>query len=164
MPFPSGYICPISLLNNLWRNGTSTLSFINSCPPRKMGFKVWNVYSNKGHHFCESSRHSVPGYWQTGFMRQTIGWVGFALSKSFAPKGKRSVHLSSNTLSHFQIRIRPSGEITTLGRPIWREVLGLEKMGNSTPLSVQTQLSTLMLWIVWVLSELDKAMSNSFQC
>ena len=35
----------------------------------------------------------------------------------------------------------------------------MEKMGNSTPLPVKTQRSTLMLWMVWARSELEIATS-----
>ena len=51
------------------------------------------------------------------------------------------------------------GQITTLGLRRCREVLSLENIGNSTPRAVQTQWSTLMLWIVWARSELQRAMS-----
>ena len=40
-----------------------------------------------------------------------------------------------------------------------REVLSLEKKGNSTPQAVHTHWSTLILWIVWAWSELQRAIS-----
>ena len=51
------------------------------------------------------------------------------------------------------------GQITTLGLRRWREVLSLEKIGNSTPRAVHTHWPTLILWIVWARSELQRAIS-----